>query len=153
MQKVGAGAQKSGRAAALPTPPPPPPRSLIQSAEYNVDVNNSQFSWYVNQSCLYVMYITDESHWKQLDKHMYGCVQSSKNREEWSAVSWRGYFKWVRWTPLIDEQLMQVPNFDHWVITLVQVTQLSKLWKTGLSLRAGGRGFPPATMSVAPTYF
>ena len=24
---------------------------------------------------------------------------------------------------------------------------------TGLSLRAGGRGFPPATMSVAPGYF
>ena len=24
---------------------------------------------------------------------------------------------------------------------------------TGLSLRAGGRGFPPATMSVAPGHF
>ena len=25
--------------------------------------------------------------------------------------------------------------------------------QTGLSLRAGGRGFPPATMSVVPGYF
>ena len=25
--------------------------------------------------------------------------------------------------------------------------------RSGLSLRAGGRGFPPATMSVAPGYF
>ena len=49
--------------------------------------------------------------------------------------------------------LIKAPPFLCSLATKIYESKINKCMHTGLSLRAGGRGFFPATMSVAPATF
>ena len=71
----------------------------------------------------------------------FGLVIASFSLPEWQAVKMTFFAHYPR--------LAYMHSVDHRILSL----QPSLFYFAGLSLRAGGRGFSPATKRVAPGYF